>query len=390
MQKKKILLCLEATEGGALKHIIYLATKLDREKFDITVCLSTLRSPQIFPAIATLKNLGIAVVEIQMVRNISPVPDLLAFLKIFFLLGRERFGIVHAHSSKAGALFRVAAWCFNTPMIVYTPHCFYFQGKKGLKRNLFILLEKVLARTTHAIIVSKNEEKEAIAAGLCDRRKLYNINNAIDVAEYGHVPGKEEIRTRYGIPVDAIVIGMVGRLEKQKNPALFVHLAKEIHNRHNNTFFILSGHGRLKDDIHRLIRSYRMEDRIMLTGHIEEIRQIYSVLDIYLSTSLWEGQPYSILEAAHFGIPIFTSYDSSFACPIPGNPPRTSHEIQASSEIRSSREIVESLCRLIEKKEFIPAMGHAAKELIKSEYSFPQFLEKHENLYQSQPSVKGL
>ena len=129
---------MEAADGGALKHLVYLVSNLDCKRFNITVILSDKRSSKISQDIEKMRGKGATVHLIPMERSINWWKDLQSFLLIFIHLFENRYDVVHAHSSKAGVLFRLAALVRRVPTVIYTPHCFYFQSKVGIKRLFYV------------------------------------------------------------------------------------------------------------------------------------------------------------------------------------------------------------------------------------------------------------
>ncbi len=140
MKKVKILFGLEAAGGGALKHLVYLVSHLNRDIFNITVILSDKRNNDIAEEINKMKQVGAKVTILPMKRGFNPINDIISFIKIYLLIRKTNFDIVHGHSSKAGALLRLAAYFNHVPSVLYTPHCFYFQGQNGIKKNVYIFL----------------------------------------------------------------------------------------------------------------------------------------------------------------------------------------------------------------------------------------------------------
>ena len=118
----------------------------------------------------------------------------------------------------------------RVPVIFYTPHCFYFQGKNGLKKNFYLLFEKVLAKITTGIILSENEKEQALQFDIIDSSKLHNINNAINFYDYCTCDNKKDLTCEFDLPMGCIVIGAIGRLEKQKGWDKFILIAIEILN----------------------------------------------------------------------------------------------------------------------------------------------------------------
>jgi glycosyltransferase involved in cell wall biosynthesis len=305
-RKIKLVIGLEASGGGALKHVVYLAKYINKEIFEVTVVLSTLRLED-KNAVESLKCNGVNVLLVDMQRNISLFADACSLLKIILLFRKYKFDIVHAHSSKAGALFRLATLYSRIPVVFYTPHCFYFQGKKGLHKKVYLWIEKILARLTTGIILSENEQEQAILFEVIDSSKLFNINNAIDLNDYRQYI-KVDLKNEFKIPSDSIVVGAVGRLEGQKGWDKFIEIAAEILVQNPNTYFIIAGNGELNNQlINKIPNKYSLNFNFI--GFTNEISKVYHLSDAILSTSLYEGLPYSYIEAIKInGKLITTSY----------------------------------------------------------------------------------
>lgn len=142
--------------------------------------------------------------------------------------------MVYAHSSIAGAITRMSCIGLNVK-VVYNPHGWSF-NMESRKESTFIALEKIMAHFCDAIICIPEAEKvSALREKICKEDKLHVIENGIDVEEY---------RTKevaLPIPEDALVVGMVGRICKQKAPDVFIKMAGEVHKEIKNSFFIIVG-----------------------------------------------------------------------------------------------------------------------------------------------------
>lgn len=368
-------MALEATDGGALRHIQTLCSHLDKNRFDITVVFSTLRNDRVFHTIAQLKKRNIKVVILQMVRNINPLQDTLSFIKIYRLLKKNRFDIVHAHSSKAGLLFRLAAHMLGVGFIIYTPHCFYFQGKKGIIKDIFSTIEKWLSYISDAIIVCNQEKVSALAAGI-QGKKLVHINNAIDKSCYQQFNNKQLLRDKYNIPPYTIVIGTVGRLEPQKNYSLLLSIAKETIRQTKNVCFIIAGDGKEKRKLEQQICRLGLSDYVRLVGYVDNIDEIYSITDIFLNSAKWEGLPYSFLEAARFQIPILTSVPSDFNNCLKENPKEVTRII-----------LIKELLQLIQQPVLLHKLGSTQHMITNHQHTLAGFIDRHQQLYSSHYAI---
>ena len=133
--------------------------------------------------------------------------------------------IVYCHSSKAGAIGRMANFGIKNKLI-YNAHgwSFNIKGASSKKIKAYELIERILAPMADKIVcISEFEKKSALEHKICKTKKLIVINNGIDFDEYKNV--KIKSRLELGIPEDAFVVGTIGRLTKQKAPDIFIKMA---------------------------------------------------------------------------------------------------------------------------------------------------------------------
>lgn len=374
MKKIKILYGLEAAGGGALKHLVYLATRLSEKYFDITVILSNKRGENIDCEITKLINANIQVIIMPIKRQIH-LSDVKVLCKLVSVMGKGKYDIVHAHSSKAGGLFRIAALLTNISNIYYTPHCFYFQSKAGLTKKFFIFLEKILGFATTGIIVSESEQKALIKHKIINPNKVLNINNAIDFDEYQHSTEIFEIKRKYGLTKESIVVGAIGRLTYQKDLETFIYAAFEVIKKIPETEFLIVGEGELYGEIKKLIFKLNLENKIFLTGYVQNVYEIYGIIDIYINTSLWEGLPYVFLEAMRYKKPIVATDTGNGSILV-------DKETGFITPVKDYKSIANQIIFLIENKALAKEMGQRGNTLLIEKYSFEKFIQEHERIYQ--------
>ncbi|GGB24191.1 glycosyltransferase family 4 protein [Puia dinghuensis] len=376
MRKKiHILYGLEAADSGALKHLTYLATNLDQTIFEITVILSTRRSTEYaYRHIMQMRRSKIRVIVIPMERNIHFGKDIVSFWAIFSHLVQNQYDIVHAHSSKAGVLFRVAAWMARVPAIFYTPHCFYFQGKSGIKRAVYSAIERWMGAITDHIVVSNNERDAAMNYNIAGSEKLLNINNAIDFEEYKSCRRKEILKRAMGLQENALVVGAVGRLVEQKDWLTYIYAAKDTIARFPEAVFLIVGEGELREYLQDTIDFLGMTDKIIITGYYAEIAEIYSVIDIYVSTSLWEGLPYVLLEAMWFRKPVVAT-DLGYSDLI------QERENGFLVTRKDYSLIAKRIGQLIQDQALRQRMGEKGHQRVSRLFTFQKFVRSHEKAY---------
>lgn len=371
----KILFGLEAGDAGALKHLVSLACGLDKIRFSITVILSTARSSRIFKEIDRMKMAGVNVLLFPMDKRIHITKDILLVLKLRAHLKEHKYDIVHAHSSKAGLTFRLAARIAKIDTIIYTPHCFYFQSKSGVRRWFFSLAEKLLGIITTQLVVSCNEKDWALKHNLVSSDKLTVINNAINNNDYQSNVSVQNIKKRLDIEDSHCIVGAVGRLCKQKDWTTFIYAAHQILLQDKNVIFIIAGDGELSIQLDNLITKLNIKQNVLLLGYVEEISNLYQIFDLFVSTSLWEGLPYTLLEAMYFNLPIVAS-DIGYGDVLVDN---YNAVLFTPTDYK---QLAVKIIKLIKNKSVRERIGQKSYQTF-GNFKFSTFIEEHEKLYLS-------
>jgi glycosyltransferase involved in cell wall biosynthesis len=148
MRKFNVLQITQSLGGGVQKYITHLCEHLDRTRFSITACFSKKseknQQNNDIPFSDACRQADIPYFVLSMQRAINPWKDFIAFLSVFQQIRHRGFDIVHAHSSKAGFLARVAARLARVPVVVYSPHAFSFDGPQPALKIFFLSFLKRL------------------------------------------------------------------------------------------------------------------------------------------------------------------------------------------------------------------------------------------------------
>jgi glycosyltransferase involved in cell wall biosynthesis len=312
-RRPRIAEILEATVGGTRRHLLYILHGLDSRRFDLTFIFSAERDPDFRKMIPELEALGVECVEAPMCREIHPLRDLRALRQMVGLLARGRFDAVHAHSSKAGFLGRIAARLAGVPKVFYTPHVYYFQACSGVRYAFYWLLEWLAGLiTTRTLAVARSQRDIAVRAGVVRPRDIVVVENGVDTVLYGAPVDPRAACAAWGVDPDRPVVGMVARLMHQKGCDLFLRVAARVHRDLPGVQFVLAGEGDLRDDIERERRDLGLEHVVKMAGHCEDPRPVYAMSDVVISTSRYEGLPYVLLEAMAAGCALVVT-------DVPGN-----------------------------------------------------------------------
>lgn len=129
------------------------------------------------------------------------------------------------------------------------------------------------------------------------------IYNAINVDKYLYDEAKgKKIRDKYNIPDDFMVLGDIGRLEKQKNITYLIDVFEKYHQANPKSCLIIVGTGSKKDSLHDYVKDKSLQSSVVFTGEVDNTRDYLSAFDIFLMPSLYEGLPVTLVEAQAAGL----------------------------------------------------------------------------------------
>jgi glycosyltransferase involved in cell wall biosynthesis len=294
--------------GGAQENTLLSVVGLDAmPQYDVTLVsgIDKGREGELLSQARETTNL---IVLPEMGRSINPFSDVVAFYKLYKLIKRGRYHIVHTHSSKAGVLGRIAAWLAGTPIVVHTLHSLVFHDyQPWLVNRAWWLAKKICAPITDFYIsVSDVISEKAIAAGIAPREKFRTIYSGMELDWFLNAKfDAKKIRNEFGIPTDAPVVGKVARLFPLKGHDQLMDAAPEIVRRVPNVRFLLIGDGILLEHLESRARGYGILDNFVFAGLIdrERIPEMISAMDVLVHTSLREGLARVLPQALAMGKP---------------------------------------------------------------------------------------
>ncbi|MDX6180982.1 glycosyltransferase [Flavobacterium sp. Fl-77] len=287
----KVVHIIEALGGGVYTYFADLSTFFGdaeiRNDVNTTIIYSGNRKEIDPKKVRSEFSSGVSLVEVNMVREFSPLADLKSTFKLWRELKKINPDIIHLHSSKASVLGRIAAFfLFKKKKVFYTPHGYAFLRTDiaAVKRKFYWQIEKRMQQFFGGITIACGDTEYEIAQKI-GKSKL--VRNGIDLLA---------IR-KYFLPHQnsKLTIGIVARITAARKPELFNEIAK----RFPEFDFIWIGDGELK----HLITA----PNIKFTGWILDKKTVLKTLnsiDIYLQTSAWEGLPIAVLEAMALQKPV--------------------------------------------------------------------------------------
>ena len=300
-------------------------------------------------------------------RSIHPLKDLMALAELFKILRRLKrknlVDAVHLHSSKSGFLGRVACRIAGIDKFIYTPNGAPFLSSGNSVTSFFYQqIERIGHKIGGEIVCCSASEQKVY--GKLGVRSVY-VNNGISFSNYNDPIAKK--------PTELFTVITTGRIEDQKNPILFNEIASYFEEL--KLFkFIWAGDGQQ--------RSCIKSSNIQVTGWVssEEIKRLVSQADVYLSTSVFEGLSFGVLEALAMNKPVLLS-------DCVGNKDVVKKGINGDIFTNKTEAIVKILS-YFNNRDMVHVMGQHSRAICKSDFDMFENFKDYKRIYQAKrPSL---
>lgn len=261
---------------------------------------------------------GIEIHEIPMTRSISPFRDSFSLIRLWILLRRLKPDLVHSHTPKAALLGTLAARAAGVRVVFLSIFGLRQMTLTGFKKRLLDFTTRLQNWLADRVVFDSFSLRDySVAQGYCRDAKAVVFGkgsvSGIDAearfnpAQYP-VRLRESIRTRYGIPSDALVIGFTGRIAKDKGMRELAKAWRLLSAEFPNLYLLLVGPMESQDPISPEDEAlFRSDPRIVLTGFVTDTVALYAIMDIYVLPSYREGFSLSNIEAAAMQLPVVST-----------------------------------------------------------------------------------
>ncbi len=319
----------------------------------------------------------------RMKREMALGADSLTIRDLVRLLRREKYDIVHTHSSKAGFLGRVAARLAGTPVVIHTVHGFAFNDQtfSPYRQGMYLWLERIGARLCdHLVLVAATLRQEALARGIGRPDASSVIYSGIDLQRFDQLPDKDAARQCLGLPPTAPVVGFVGRLSAATAPLLFVAAAHRLLARYPDLHILLVGDGELRWAVADAVGN---APRLHCLGYRPDVPALLAAMDVFISSNLWGGLGRAITEAAAAGRPVV-------AFPVNGVPELIAHQVTGlHARTGDAADLAEQAAWLLERPALAARYGLAGRARAYADFSAGQMTAALDQLYQRLLQAQG-
>jgi len=259
-------------------------------------------------------KIGVDTFYLDLTRQITPIKDFLALIKLFFYFKKNKPFIVHTHTPKAGTIGMMAAKLAGVPNRLHTVAGLPLLEIEGKKRTLLDFVEKLTYRcATHVYPNSKGLKDIIIQNKYCNSNKLKVIangsSNGIDTnyfnPEIFTTQQTNLLKIDLGIMPNDFVFIFVGRLVKDKGINELVNAFQKLHNEKKDIKLLLVGDYETHLDplLSETLEAINTNKAIITTGFQYDVRSYFAVAKALVFPTYREGFPNVVMQAGAMGLP---------------------------------------------------------------------------------------
>lgn len=366
MRKKiKILQIITGIDiGGAENHLLSLVKGLDKSKYDISVVYLKGKGE----LKEKFKKIGISPIFIGLKFNY----DITALWKLFWLIKKNRYDIVHAHLFHADVYGVWAAFLAKIPVIISSEH----NEDQFLKKRLYSLLNRFVSSHCDKLIsISDSVKRYMIETGIKNINKIEVVHYGLDWSKYDNLGDFSYVKKEFNIYEEEILIGTMARLIKQKGLSYLLKAFAMLLEDEPKCKLIIVGQGKLKKNLKDLSRQLKIENKVIFAGFRKDILEIMSSIDIFILPSLWEGLGLVLLEAMAARKPIVATNIS--AIPEIVTDGKTGILVPPAN----AKALANGVLYLIKQRDLCKTMGETGRERLETCFGIDRMIKKTEKIY---------
>ncbi len=367
--------------GGADENTLFTMEGLDKNKYELDLITGEEFDESI---LNKAKNNHFDIIQIKGLKwKLNFLHDPIVLLKLIKLLKKKRYDIVHTHTTKAGILGRIAAYISGVPIIVHGLHGSTFQAfNSGLLNWLLFLFERLTSRFTYAYIsVSGVLSEKYIENGIGKKDNHYTVYSGMELTTFYHARDKINYKEKYeelGINAGDFLIGNVARLETRKGHQFLLDAFRNVveEQKDGHVKLLIIGEGNKRKYLENYVKELNLGDKVIFTGYREEVEELMALMDIFVLTSLREGLPRVLVQAAAVGMP-------SVAFNVDGVPEIIKDNFNGFLvKVKDVEQLENRIVKYMNNKELVLLHGRNGREFIENKWSMKGMVDRIDKIYQ--------
>jgi glycosyltransferase EpsD len=251
------------------------------------------------------------VISFPLKKQLWSLRNLRTIFAVRKLIKSQQFDLVSTHTTLASVIIRMAVlFTRKRPKVINTCHGYLFNEKDRFKKWVFILPELICASVTDVLMVMNHEDYRISSKYKLYSRNLEYINGmGIDLEKFRPKSHSEcmQIRLKYGLTEADFVFIYAAEFSKRKNHKYLIRSFAASVGQMPTAKLFLAGSGKLFDECVTFARKMGVQERVLFSGHVEDMQDVYAMSDVSVSTSRYEGLPFNIMESMASGLPVIAS-----------------------------------------------------------------------------------
>ncbi len=284
---KNILILLTASFGGGAERLILDQMKYyDRNKFNLHVI--TLKRGNLEDTFANINGVNYLCLNSKRKISLKTIKELLRYSK------EKKINLIHTHlflPDMYGFLIKIL---MPKIKLISTKH----NTSEFRKKIHWGLLDKLFSLPANEIItVSKSVKRFISKYEFIPSHKIKVIYNGIDVSRFNEKPNFSQLKEELQIRDGNFVVGIVGRLTKQKGHKYLLKAVANLKKKIPNIRLLIIGVGKLMSELEKYAQELKIKENINFLGFRNDMPKLYSLMDVFCLPSLSEGLVLVIIEA---------------------------------------------------------------------------------------------
>lgn len=374
------------------KFLTPLINKLSIEDFDIHIVCSDGKR------VKELINKGYIIKTITISRRVFELSNFISLIKIYKLIKKEKYDIVHVHTPIACVLGRIAAKIAGVPLIIYTAHGFYFHDGMGKwKKDFLVGIEKIMSNLFTDLIftVSKEDEKTAINKRIIDKNRVFYIGNGVNIKKFNiNNISKDLLKKKKELSIldnKIKIICFIGRMVREKGIIDLIYAFKDILNIIPKTILLIIGDNidnerdlKTKDELISLISKFNIIEKVIFTGYRNDIVDLLAISDVFVLPSYREGMPITIIEAMAMERAVVAS--NIRGCREEVINGKTGYLVP----VKSPKKLAGAVLKILKDVKLASKMGQNGRARVETEFNEEIVLEKQINKIREWIRIKNI
>ena len=301
MAKIKVLQLIDGGFlGGGQTNVLSIAKNLPKGEFSVKIAA---RGGGKFEEASEAGGLEFLPIELpkllrtRYLKNLQEIYD------------REKFDIIHSHGGVAGFYGRILKKHNPELKCVHSIHGIHYINSSNLfRKSISKTIEQYLVQfTNRTICETHNDYLTAVKNKIAGRTNTDIIPNAINTGAFANLKRDKNLLVKLGLSENNFIIGNISRFDEQKNQKLILQAAYFLVKKYPEIRFVFVGSGKSLQQMQDLARESNLDEFVIFTGEQSSLKEYYSIFDIFVFPTLWEGMPYVLLEAMASRLPIVCS-----------------------------------------------------------------------------------